>query len=38
MSQYDHPIPTSFLLDEENRKLILTWSDEQAQSYARKKP
>ena len=28
MSQYDHPIPTSFLLDEENRKLILTWSDE----------
>lgn len=28
MSQYDHPIPTSFLLDEENRQLILTWSDE----------
>ena len=25
---YDHPSPTSFLLDEENRKLILTWSDD----------
>jgi DUF971 family protein len=28
MSQYNHPTPISFLLDEENRKLILTWSDE----------
>ncbi len=28
MSQYDHPPPTSFLLDEEQRQLTLTWSDE----------
>src|SRR5437868_12639545 len=28
MSQYNHPVPTSFLLDEENRQLILSWSDE----------
>ncbi len=28
MSQYNHPTPTSFLLDEEKRQLILTWSDE----------
>jgi DUF971 family protein len=28
MSQYDHPSPTSFLLDEENRKLYLSWSDD----------
>ena len=28
MSQYDHPSPTSFLLDEENRRLFLSWSDE----------
>ncbi|PZW30641.1 DUF971 family protein [Thermosporothrix hazakensis] len=28
MMQYDHPVPTSFLLDEEHRSLILTWSDE----------
>ena len=28
MSQYDHPAPTSFLLDDEKRQLILTWSDE----------
>ena len=28
MSQYNHPTPTSFLLDEEHRQLILSWSDE----------
>jgi DUF971 family protein len=28
MSQYDHPSPTSFLLDEEKRQLYLSWSDE----------
>src|SRR5947209_19008026 len=28
MSQYNHPVPTSFLLDEENRQLFLTWIDE----------
>ena len=27
MSQYDHPTPTSFLLDEKKRQLILSWSD-----------
>ena len=27
MSQYNYPSPISFLLDEENRKLILSWSD-----------
>jgi DUF971 family protein len=27
MSQYNYPSPTSFLLDEENRKLYLSWSD-----------
>ena len=26
--QYNHPAPISFLLDEENRQLILTWSDD----------
>lgn len=25
---YNHPSPTSFLLDEENRKLILSWTDD----------
>jgi DUF971 family protein len=28
MPQYTHPSPTSFLLDEEKRQLILTWTDE----------
>jgi DUF971 family protein len=27
MSQYDYPIPTSFLLDEDKRQLTLSWSD-----------
>lgn len=28
MTQYNHPVPTSFLLNEEHRRLILTWSDD----------
>ena len=28
MSQYNHPSPTSFLLDEGDRKLYLSWSDD----------
>jgi DUF971 family protein len=28
MPQYTHPSPTSFLLDEEKRQLILSWTDE----------
>jgi DUF971 family protein len=28
MSQYKHPSPTSFLLDEEKRQLTLIWTDE----------
>jgi len=28
MTQYNHPSPTSFLLDEEKRQLILYWSDD----------
>jgi DUF971 family protein len=28
MSQYNHPTPTSFLLEAEDRQLILIWSDE----------
>jgi len=28
MAQYTHPLPTSFLLDEEKRQLILYWSDD----------
>ncbi len=28
MPQSTHPSPTSFLLDEENRQLTLTWTDE----------
>lgn len=28
MSQYHHPTPISFFLDEEKRQLILGWSDE----------
>lgn len=27
MSQYDHPVPISFLLNEEQRQLLLSWSD-----------
>jgi DUF971 family protein len=27
MSQYNHPTPLSFLLDEEQRQLLLSWSD-----------
>lgn len=27
MTQYNHPTPTSFFLDEENRRLYLSWSD-----------
>src|SRR5258708_18303412 len=28
MQQYKNPSPTSFLLDDQKRQLILTWSDE----------
>jgi len=27
MTQYTDPVPTSFLLDADNRRLILSWSD-----------
>ncbi len=34
MSQYDHPTPTSFLLEEGDRKLMLSWSDGHESSHS----